>query len=151
MDNSVLELWTPCLDNLMASTSGPQTFLAPGTGFVEDNFSTDREGEEGWFGDDSGTLHLLCTLFLSLLHQLNLRSSGIKSWRLGTPALGQAFLLIILPAVSLCVHILCLKEVMWIGTGPNAKDGEGILRFFLCFFFFLHVSWDYSELSFIIF
>ena len=30
------------------------------------------------------TLHLLCTLFLLLLHQLHLRSSGIRSWRLGT-------------------------------------------------------------------
>ena len=37
----------------MASTSGPQTFLVPGTGFVEDNFSTDREQGGGmvwgWF------------------------------------------------------------------------------------------------------
>ena len=32
-----LEQWSP-------------TFLAPGTGFVEDNFSTDR----GWRGDGSG-------------------------------------------------------------------------------------------------
>ena len=41
----------------------------------------------GWFRDDSSALHLLCTSFLFLLHQLHLRSSGIKSWRLGTPAL----------------------------------------------------------------
>ena len=27
-------------------------FLAPGTSFIEDNFSTDR-GELGWFPDDS--------------------------------------------------------------------------------------------------
>ena len=53
----------------------PQTLLAPGTGFIEDNFSTDLG--LGWFGDDSGTLHLLCTLFLLLLHQLRLRSSGL--------------------------------------------------------------------------
>ena len=37
-----------------------------------------------WFRDDSSTLHLLRTLFLSLLHELYLRSSGIRSWRLGT-------------------------------------------------------------------
>ena len=43
------------------------TFLAPGTGFVEDNFSMDRGGA-GWFQDDSSALHLLCTLFLLLLH-----------------------------------------------------------------------------------
>ena len=30
-------------------------------------------------------LHLLCTLFLLLLHQLHLRSSGIRSRKLGTP------------------------------------------------------------------
>ena len=37
------------------------------------------------FQEDSSTLHLLCTLFLLLLHQLHLRSSGIRSQRLGTP------------------------------------------------------------------
>ena len=42
------------------------TFLAAGTGFMEDNFSTDGGG--GWFWDDSSTLHLLCTLLLLLLH-----------------------------------------------------------------------------------
>ena len=31
-------------------------------------------------------LHLLCTLFLLLLHQLHNRSSGIRYWRLGIPA-----------------------------------------------------------------
>ena len=47
-------------------------------------------GEEGWLRwsqDDSSTLHLLFTLFLLLLHQLHLRSSGIRSRKLGTPAL----------------------------------------------------------------
>ena len=34
---------------------------------------------QGWFGDDSRTLHLLCTLFLLLLHQFHLRSSGCSS------------------------------------------------------------------------
>ena len=41
-------------------------FLAPGTSFVEDNFSMDEGGE--CFRDDSSTLYLLCTLFLLLLH-----------------------------------------------------------------------------------
>ena len=49
-----LEQWSP-------------TFVAPGTGFVEDNFSSDQSGG-GWFPDDSSALHLLCTLFLLLLH-----------------------------------------------------------------------------------
>ena len=35
----------------------------------------------------SNTLHLSCALFLFLLHQLHLGSSGIRSWRLGTPGL----------------------------------------------------------------
>ena len=39
-----------------------------------------------WFGEDSNTGQLLCTLFL-LSHQLYLRSSGIRSWSLRTSAL----------------------------------------------------------------
>ena len=58
------------------------TLLALGTGFVKDNFSMDQEMIWGWFMQ-----HLLCTLFLLLLYQLHLRSSGIRSWRLGNPAL----------------------------------------------------------------
>ena len=41
----------------------------------------------GRFQDDSSALHLLCTLFLLLLHQLHLRPSGIRFWSLGTPAI----------------------------------------------------------------
>ena len=44
-------------------------------------------GWGGWFGDDSSTLHLLCTLSLLLVHQLHLGSSGVRFWRLGTPVL----------------------------------------------------------------
>ena len=42
-------------------------------------------GEEkgGWFGDDSRAFHFLCTLFLWLSHQLQLRPSGIRSRRRG--------------------------------------------------------------------
>ena len=46
---------------------------------------------KGWFGDDSNTLHLLCILFLLLLHQFHLRSSGIRFWRLGTTPHQQIF------------------------------------------------------------
>ena len=52
----------------------------------------------GWFGDDSGDL--LCTLFLLLLHPLHLRSPGLRSWRLGTPALT------FLTSSDLCAHSL---------------------------------------------
>lgn len=48
-------------------------------GFLEDSFSMDPGWVGGWFGDDSDTLHSLCTLFLLLLHQLLLRPSGIRS------------------------------------------------------------------------
>ena len=41
----------------------------------------------GWFGDTPSGLHLLCILFLLLLHQLHLRPSGIRFQRLRTPAL----------------------------------------------------------------
>ena len=61
-------------------------FLAPGTGFMETIFPQTR-WEGGWFQDDSSAPHLLCTLFLLLWHQLNLRSTGIRSWSLGTPVL----------------------------------------------------------------
>ena len=61
---------------------------APGTSFLEDNFSTD--GGVGGFGDDSRALHLLHNLFLLFLHQLHLRSSGIRPWRLAR-AVGTLF------------------------------------------------------------
>ena len=61
-------------------------FLASGTGFVEDNFSTDGAGV--WFGDDWGTLYLLWTLYLLLLRQLHLRPLGTRSRRSGTPTKG---------------------------------------------------------------
>ena len=69
------------------------TFLAPGTDFVEDSFSADPgRGGGAWFGEDSSTLHFLSTLLLLLLHQLHLSSSGVRSWRLGTPVLLHSFI-----------------------------------------------------------
>ena len=44
-------------------------------------------GWREWFQGYSSTLHLSCTLFPLLWHQLHLRSSGIRSQRLGTPSL----------------------------------------------------------------
>ena len=57
--------------------------------FMEDSFSMDWLGT--WFWDDSSTLHLLCTLFLSLLHQIHLRSSDIRCWRLKTTDSGPTY------------------------------------------------------------
>lgn len=66
------------LDKPLAQKSPP--FLAPGTGFMEDSSSMDRSEVGlvgvGWCGDDSSALYVWCTL---LLHQLHLRSSGIRS------------------------------------------------------------------------
>ena len=45
------------------------------------------QGGGRWFGDDSSALYLLCTLFLLWWHQFHLRSSDIRSQKLGTPAL----------------------------------------------------------------
>ena len=52
---------------------------------MEDSFSMDWGRDKGWFGDDSSMFNLLCALFLLILHQLLLRSSGIRFQRLGTP------------------------------------------------------------------
>ena len=52
---------------------------------MEDNFSLDQGG--GWFWNDSSALHLLCTLFLLLSHQVHLRSLGIRSQSLGASGL----------------------------------------------------------------
>ena len=51
-----------------------------------------RTGSGVWFGDDSSALRWLCTLSLSLWHQLHLRSSGIRSQRLETPAVDHLVL-----------------------------------------------------------
>ena len=60
------------------------TFLAPGAGFVEDSFSMEAGAMVlGWVR----CITILCTLLL--LHQLHLRSSGIRSLRLGVPALKE--------------------------------------------------------------
>ena len=60
-------------------SSGPQSFWHQGRVSWKTNFPWGRR----WFGDDSGILHLLCTLFLLLLNQLYPRSLGIRSRRLG--------------------------------------------------------------------
>ena len=77
------------LGNLLFKTVVPNLLGNRGQfQFTKDSFSTDWDVVGGkQFGDDSSALCLLCTLFLLLLHQLYLRSSGIRSQRLGTPGL----------------------------------------------------------------
>ena len=64
-------------------------YLTSGTSLVEDDFSTDGHG--GRFRDDSSILHLLCNLSLLLVHQFQLRSSGFRSRKLGSPGLEESF------------------------------------------------------------
>ena len=64
---------------------------------MEDNFSTDAGG---WFWDDSSTLHLLCALFLLLLHQFHLRSSGLRSQRFSSVQLFSPVWLFATPRTS---------------------------------------------------
>ena len=107
MGNIYYNVTRPCSHYLIYFSKQPMqqspTFWAPGTGFVEDNFSTDWVG--WWFPDDSSTLHLLCTLFLLLLHQLHLRSSGIRSWRLETPDM-----VLVSSLYAFCTWENCLRK-----------------------------------------
>ena len=64
--------------------------LALGTGFVEDNFSMEQGGGDG-FRMIQAHYNLLCTLLLLLWSQLYLRSLGIRSWRLTTSELEYSF------------------------------------------------------------
>ena len=63
--------------------------------FCERQFFHGPRVRVGWLRDDSSPLHLLCALFLLLLHQLHLRASGIRPQRLRTPTstYGSWFLL----------------------------------------------------------
>ena len=78
--------------------SGPQLFDTKDQFHGRQFFHRPRRGE--LFLDDSSTLHLLCTLFLWLLHQLHLRSPNISSQRLGTPtSLNHSALCSLLPCL----------------------------------------------------
>ena len=98
------------------------TYLATGTVVLEDNFSIDRY--RGWFWDDSSAFHLLCTLFLSLLYQLLLRPSGIRSWRLGTPILAAHTRI---PIEKTILSYLSLSS-SW-SLGKKNLDAEELSRF----------------------
>ena len=87
--NPVQILRDKCMQLLLHQRS--PTFLAPGTVFLEDSFSTDGGwwvGLMGWFRDDSSSLHLLCTLFLLLFTviyneittQLTIMQNQWESW-----------------------------------------------------------------------
>ena len=68
--------------NLILQICDPQPFWSQGMVSQKTLFPQMEVG--GGFGMTQAH-HWLCTLFLLLLHELYLRSSGIRSWRLGTP------------------------------------------------------------------
>ena len=82
-------LWTT---KRLSVSSSPQPFWHHGAVSWKTIFH--GPGWEGWFRDDSSTLHLLCTLFLLLLYQLHLRSSDFKIWRCRAPGCLEDFSLL---------------------------------------------------------
>ena len=75
-----LHQWLQLCDILYSSSSQPFSHEGP---VSRKTIIPQMWWWEGWFGDYSSTLHLLCTLFLLLLHQIHPRPSGIRSRRLG--------------------------------------------------------------------
>ena len=78
--------WVQEYRGRIPQSRSPQAFWPQGPVSWKTIFSTVWVGG-GRFGDDSSTLHLLCILSLLWLHQFHLRSSGIRSQSLETPAL----------------------------------------------------------------
>ena len=110
---------------------------------MENNFPTDQGGTE-WFWDDCSTSHILYTLFL-LLHQLHLRSSGIRSRRLGTPGLGNeqtcswhllyawASMLHVLLLLAVCPSGLFALILDWgLRSVPEAEPAPPMLTTLIC-------------------
>ena len=107
------------------------TFLAAGTEFMEDNFSMNWGVVGGWFQDNSGVLHLLynfISIILLLLCELHFRSSSIRFWRLGTPALMFSRFIHIVACISASVHFMA--EKCWV-CWPSSVNAP------LCCFHFL--------------
>ena len=75
-------LWGSTSSSVAHPKATVSNLLAPRTGFMKEYFLW--MGSRGWFQDDSSTVYLLCTLFLLVLQQLHLRSSGIRYWKLTT-------------------------------------------------------------------
>ena len=70
--------WTP-VSTSVSSTAVPNIFGIRDWFHGRQFFQDQRGGGERCFRDDSNTLHLLCTLFLLLLHRLHLGAAGIRS------------------------------------------------------------------------
>ena len=92
-------------------------FLEPDTSFIEDNFSTDS-GWGGWLWDDSSMIHLMCTLFLLLLHQFHFRSSVI------IPEVGD--LMAALKGLSVAALLVRVRDGIWslVPTTPKLLNNS---------------------------
>ena len=71
----------------MDSIRSPQHFWHQGPVLWKRNFPWTRVGRVVW---GCQVLYIYCALLLLLLHHLHLRSSGIRSQRLGTPGLDNS-------------------------------------------------------------
>ena len=86
------------------------TFLVPGTDFVEDNFSMDR----GWeYGFGMIQVHYTyCALYFCYYH---LKSSGIRSWMLGTPSLALQNVTVFGDRISILRRWIWQNKVTMVG------------------------------------
>ena len=104
-----------------------------------------RLGRGRWFGDDSSMLHLLCPLFVLSLQQLNLRSSGIRSWRLRTPPCSTAckhlFIKFSYATVSLAAAVHSLKSCPTLCNPTDSSTPGSSVLHYLPEFVQTHVHW----------
>ena len=85
---------------------------------MEDNFPTAGGEGRGMVWGYFQCITLIVHLFLLLLHQLPLGSSGVRYWRLRTPALWE----VIAEFTELSVRLpVCLPHV----TPPDSEQLEG--------------------------
>ena len=105
-------------------------FLAPGTGFMEDNFprirgSGDRGGGLGMIQEH----YIYCALYFCNYYKHHLRSSDVRSQRLGTPTSGMSqglvpvyihnYRIMYLPALLSPEFFLLLKAAFFLGLLPQ--------------------------------
>ena len=102
--------------NTPPRTAVPQNFWHQELVSWKTIFLRTRVGQmvSGWFK----ALHLLCTLFLLLLHQLYLRLSGITSQRLGTTALEWKL------REGKCLDCLVYSVSLMLRTVPGIQMGS---------------------------
>ena len=102
----------------------PNLFSTKEKVFVEKQFFHRPVGGGAWYGVDSRALHLLCTLFPLQLH---LRSSGIRSQRLGTHVVACVRILLTHFHKAEWLLIVCTDHMLLIHSSLDRHLG------FFCF------------------